>query len=250
MPKLRALIFDVDGTLAETEELHRISFNATFAEVGLDWDWDRALYRELLAVTGGKERIRYYIDEFDGSVDIPPEGIRVLHERKTAIYAARMAEGALGPRPGILRLIHEARQAGVLCAIATTTSRPNIDALLQSAFAPDAVSWFAAIAAGDEVARKKPAPDVYVLALERLGLAADECLAIEDSRNGLESARAAGLGCVITVSPYTEDQDFTAALKIVAHMGDFETRNPTIEGGMVTLPMLQSWHSAGISRSA
>jgi HAD superfamily hydrolase (TIGR01509 family) len=245
MAELRALIFDVDGTLAETEELHRISFNAVFAEVGLDWDWDRALYRELLAVTGGKERIKYYIDEFDGSVDIPPEGIRQIHERKTVLYTERMAEGALGPRPGILRLIHEAREAGVLCAIATTTSRPNIDALLTSAFAPDAVGWFAAIAAGDEVARKKPAPDVYALALERLGLPADACLAIEDSRNGLESARAAGLGCVITISPYTDGQDFTAALRIVDHLGDHETLNPAIEGGMVTLAMLREWHGAG-----
>lgn len=240
MMKLRALIFDVDGTLAETEELHRISFNATFAEVGLDWEWDRALYRELLAVTGGKERIKYYIDEFDGSVDIPPHGIRQIHERKTEIYTARMAEGALGPRPGILRLIHEAREAGVKCAIATTTSRPNIDALLQSAFAPDAVSWFDAIAAGDEVARKKPAPDVYTLALERLGLAPEECLAIEDSRNGLESARAAGLDCIITVSPYTDGQDFSAALQIVDHLGDHETPNTAVEGGMVTLAMLET----------
>ncbi|MGC9271150.1 HAD family hydrolase [Acidiphilium sp.] len=243
MSRLSALIFDVDGTLAETEELHRISFNATFAEIGLDWEWDRALYRELLAVTGGKERIRYYIDEFDGSVDIPPAGIKQIHERKTAIYTERMAEGALGPRPGILRLIHEARNAGVKCAIATTTSRPNIDALLQSAFAPEAVGWFDAIAAGDEVPRKKPAPDVYTLALERLGLPAAECLAIEDSRNGLDSARAAGLGCVITISPYTDGQDFSQALKTVAHLGDLETRNPAIEGGMVTLAMLQSWHS-------
>lgn len=250
MVALRALIFDVDGTLAETEELHRICFNASFAEFGLDWDWDQALYRELLAVTGGKERIKYYIDEFDGSVDIPPAGIRQIHERKTALYTERMAEGALGPRPGVLRLIDEARASGVLCAIATTTSRPNVDALLQSAFAPDAVGWFAAIAAGDEVARKKPAPDVYALALERLGLAADACLAIEDSRNGLESARAAGLGCVITVSPYTDGQDFSAALRTVAHLGDFETHNRAIEGGMVTLAMLRDWHAAWVSRSA
>lgn len=240
MMKLRALIFDVDGTLAETEELHRISFNATFAEVGLDWEWDRAMYRDLLAVTGGKERIRYYIDSFDRSVDLAPERIRQIHERKTAIYTTRMAEGALAPRPGILRLIHEAREAGVKCAIATTTSRPNIDALLQSAFASDAVSWFDAIAAGDEVARKKPAPDVYTLALERLGLAPEECLAIEDSRNGLESARAAGLDCIITVSPYTDGQDFSAALRIVDHLGDHETPNAAVEGGMVTLAMLET----------
>lgn len=241
MKHLRALIFDVDGTLAETEELHRLSFNAAFPEFGLTWAWDQPMYRDLLAVTGGKERIRYYVDRFDRSVDLAPDRIKQIHERKTAIYTARMAEGALAPRPGILRLIHEAREAGVKCAIATTTSRPNIDALLQSAFAPDAVTWFAAIAAGDEVARKKPAPDVYTLALERLGLPADDCLAIEDSRNGLDSARAAGLDCVITISLYTDGQDFSAALRIVDHLGDETTPNAAIEGGAVTLAMLDQW---------
>jgi len=241
MKHLRALIFDVDGTLAETEELHRLSFNAAFPEFGLNWAWDQPMYRDLLAVTGGKERIRYYIDSFDRTVDLSPERIKQIHERKTAIYTARMAEGALAPRPGILRLIHEAREAGVKCAIATTTSRPNIDALLQSAFAPDAVTWFAAIAAGDEVARKKPAPDVYTLALERLGLPADDCLAIEDSRNGLDSARTAGLDCVITISPYTDGQDFSAALRIVDHLGDATTPNSAIMGGAVTLAMLDQW---------
>lgn len=243
MAKLHALIFDVDGTLAETEDLHRISFNAAFAEVGLDWEWDRALYRELLAVTGGKERIRYYIHEFNGKIDLTPDGVRALHERKTAIYVARMAGGALGPRPGILRLIHEAREAGLKCAIATTTSRANVDILLQAAFAPNAETWFAAVAAGDEVEHKKPAPDVYALTLERLGLSAQECIAIEDSRNGLESARRAGLNCIITISPYTEGQDFSSALKTVAHLGDLETPNPELPGGMVTLAMLEAWHA-------
>lgn len=241
---LKALIFDVDGTLAETEELHRTCFNAAFAAAGLGWHWDQALYRRLLDVTGGKERIRYYLDSWDAAPKLDAAAIRALHEHKTAIYAQRMAAGGLMPRPGILRLIHEARANGVLCAIATTTSRPNIDALLDAAFAPDAQAWFAAIAAGDEVARKKPAPDVYALALKRLGLAAEDCLAIEDSYNGLESARAAGLQCVITLSPYTEGQDFSAALKILDHLGDPEMRSQSVEGGMVTMPMLAAWQRA------
>jgi HAD superfamily hydrolase (TIGR01509 family) len=241
---LKALIFDVDGTLAETEELHRACFNVAFAEAGLGWHWDQALYRRLLEVTGGKERIRHFIDLWHGSPDLDADRIRALHERKTAIYAQRMAAGGLMPRPGILRLIHEAREGGVLCAIATTTSRSNVDALLDAAFAPDAQGWFTAIAAGDEVAHKKPAPDVYALALKNLGLAAEDCLAIEDSYNGLESARAAGLQCVITLSPYTEGQDFSAALKILDHLGDSEMRSRSVEGGLVTLEMLAEWQRA------
>ncbi|HQT67210.1 MAG TPA: HAD-IA family hydrolase [Acetobacteraceae bacterium] len=238
---LKALIFDVDGTLAETEELHRVCFNAAFEAAGLTWQWDQKLYRRLLDVTGGKERIRHFIDAYGGLPNLDDAAIRALHEHKTGIYAARMKAGGLAPRPGILRLIHEARAAGVRCAIATTTSRPNIDGLLVSSFAPDAVGWFAAIAAGDEVAHKKPAPDVYQLALDRLGLPARDCLAIEDSRNGLESAHAAGITCVITRSPYTDGQDFSHAAAIFAHLGDGLTPNPDIAGGEVTLAMLAGY---------
>lgn len=241
MAMLRGLIFDVDGTLAETEELHRISFNAAFAEAGYGWQWDQALYRKLLDITGGKERIRYYIDGWNAEPKLDAFSIQALHERKTAIYTACMAEGQLTPRPGIFRLIQEARAAGILCAIATTTSRPNIDALLRHSFGQDALSWFAAVAAGDEVERKKPAPDVYILALNRLGLRAEECLAIEDSRNGLEAALAAGLPCLITVSSYTEGQDFSEALKVVTHLGDADTPSLDIEGGMIDLTTLNEW---------
>ena len=241
MDDLQALIFDVDGTLAETEELHRLCFNAAFAAAGLDWSWSQPLYRDLLGVTGGKERIAYFIAQFGGRPALPAADIAALHAAKTALYTTRMAEGAIAPRPGILRLIAEARAAGLACAIATTTSRPNIDALL-AAFAPDALSWFDAIAAVDQVAAKKPAPDVYHLALKQLGLPAASCLAIEDSRNGLESARAAGLACLITRSPYTDGQNFAPALHVVEHLGDPDHPCPDIAGGMVTLPLLRDWH--------
>jgi HAD superfamily hydrolase (TIGR01509 family) len=214
---LRALIFDVDGTLAETEELHRLAFNAAFAAAGLDWHWDQPLYGRLLAVTGGKERIAHFQDvaRLPHKLDAPR--IAALHADKTARYAALVASGDLPLRPGVRRLLREARAAGLRLAIATTTSRPNVDALL-SACSPLPV--FDVIAAGDEVPRKKPAPDIYVAALHRLGLSASDCLAIEDTENGLKSAAAACLACLITISAYGGTGPFEGAAAVVSDLGE------------------------------
>lgn len=199
---LRAIIFDVDGTLAETEELHRRAFNETFAAAGLPWHWDRGDYRRLLKTTGGKERIAAFAAQTGGRApDIP-----ALHRDKTARYAALMAEGAVSLRPGIADLIADARAEGLRIAIATTTSRPNVDALIRAAMGADTDAIFDAVAAGDEVAAKKPAPDVYLLALHRLNLTAPEAVALEDSLNGVRSAHAAGLRCVVAPSVYTDDE--------------------------------------------
>jgi HAD superfamily hydrolase (TIGR01509 family) len=207
---LEALIFDVDGTLAETEELHRAAFNAAFTEAGLGWHWTQADYHGLLKTTGGKERIAAFMAQTGASgVDIP-----ALHRAKTAQYTAMMARGGLALRPGVADLIHRARSAGVRLAIATTTSRPNVDALCAACFGQPSGAVFEVIACGDEVAAKKPAPDVFVLALHRLGLPARACLALEDSRNGLRSALAAGLCTIVTPSAYTADEDFTGAWQL------------------------------------
>lgn len=207
---LEALIFDVDGTLAETEELHRAAFNAAFAEAGLGWHWTQADYHRLLKTTGGKERIAAFMAETCvGGVDIP-----ALHKAKTAHYTAMMARGGLVLRLGVADLIDRARSAGVRLAIATTTSRPNVDALCAACFGQPSDAVFEVIACGDEVAAKKPAPDVFVLALHRLGLPASACLALEDSRNGLRSARAAGLCTIVTPSVYTADEDFAGAWQV------------------------------------
>ena len=208
----RALIFDVDGTLAETEEAHRESFNAAFAEAGLDWRWDRALYKELLRVTGGKERIRAFdVSRNGASPRLSDHEIAELHQAKTKLYADLINNGGCSLRPGIHALLTAARQRGQPLAIATTTSRGNIDALLTVALGKDWEQWFAAIVAGDEVRNKKPAPDVYLKVLSQLDLPASKCLAIEDSGNGLASASTAGIPVLISRSAYFSDDDFSGA---------------------------------------
>ena len=207
---LKALIFDVDGTLAETEEAHRTAFNRTFAESGLGWDWSVKDYTRLLETTGGKERMLRHRDDL-GTSQPSDEKIVKLHKIKTGIYAEILASGGLDPRPGVADLIASARRAGLRIAVATTTNRPNVDALCQSCRGQAAKEIFDVIAAGDQVAAKEPAPDVFLLALKRLGLPAAEAIAFEDSLNGLRSANTAGLRTLVTPSAYTAHQDFAAA---------------------------------------
>lgn len=206
---IQALIFDVDGTLAETEELHRAAFNAVFREEGLPWHWSQDDYRRLLGTTGGKERMRRHSVEI--GTEIGDAGLKALHQRKTQIYNDMLAEGGLSLRPGVQALMLEARARGMRLAIATTTNRPNVDGLCQAIWKKPAEVVFDVIAAGDEVARKKPAPDVYLLALTRLGLSPDTVIAVEDSINGLRSAQAAGLKTVLAPATYTAHEDHSAA---------------------------------------
>ncbi len=214
-PPLQAIIFDVDGTLAETEELHREAFNAAFAAAGLPWHWDQPTYAQLLKVTGGKERIAHYAQHHAPATKLDPAAIATLHRDKTARYAAALTEGHIELRPGIARLIAEAQQAGIRLAIATTTTLQNVTTLLAATLGH---SPFEVIAAGDDVPAKKPAPDVYTLALERLQLPPTACIAIEDTINGLQSATAAGIPCVITTSTYGERDGFGGALAVVPNL--------------------------------
>lgn len=209
---LKALIFDVDGTLAETEEAHRAAFNATFRAWGLAWEWSREDYAWLLKTTGGKERMkRFQQDLPDGVRRLSDDEIAALHKEKTQAYADILARGELALRPGVADLIEAAKAAGVRVAVATTTNTPNVEALAQCCWGKPASEMFEVIAAGDMVAAKKPAPDVFLLALERLGLAAADCLAFEDSRNGVLSAQGAGLRVLVTPSAYTAEEDFSDA---------------------------------------
>jgi len=223
MSRLTTLLFDVDGTLAETEEIHRKAFNTAFQQAGLDWHWSQEMYAGLLAVTGGKERIRYFLDTYLPGFEAPmdmDEYIAALHAAKTDIYTRTIASGEVVMRPGVKRLLREARAAGLRLGIATTTTPANVTALLRHGLADDAEDWFDVIAAGGVVPEKKPAPDIYFYAMEKLGVSAAECLAFEDSENGLRSAQRAGLRTLVTVSHYSRGQDFSGAALVLDQLGE------------------------------
>lgn len=249
---LEAVIFDVDGTLAETEEIHRRAFNDAFAALGLNWNWSPELYRELLQITGGKERIRYYIDRWrpKGS-DVALARFAELHAEKTRRYGELVANGEIKPRPGVLRLMQEMRKAAppVKLAIATTTDPANVEALLKASFAADAPSWFSVVGAGDMVREKKPSPEIYDYVLERLGCAPQNAVAIEDSENGIAAARGAGLAVIATPSPYTDSDDLSGADLVLSTLGEADAPSRTLSGrkleaDYVTLPALRAWLGA------
>lgn len=220
-----AIIFDVDGTLADTEDGHRQSFNKAFAECGLDWHWDAELYDRLLKVTGGKERIKYFVSDFLTGFARPGdfEGfVRHLHQVKTAHYNAMLREGLIPLRPGIKQLLTDARNGGIRLAIATTTSPENVATLLQQGLGADGERWFETIGCGDIVPHKKPAPDIYLWVLARLGLPAAACIALEDSENGLRSSLAAGIKTFVVRNHYTRNQDFSGAAAVFDGLDNLE----------------------------
>ena len=220
---IRALIFDVDGTLADTEEAHRVAFNLAFERYRLGWVWQPDEYRELLQVTGGKERIAIYIETLplpDADRHRLNTMVPDIHAEKTRFYSSFVADGAVPLRPGVARLLDEALADGCRLGIASTTTAVNIDALLQSTLGARGLDMFGAIACGDQVRAKKPAPDIYRLALRGLDLPPEHAVAFEDSPNGLRAASAAGLRTVVTPTFWTEGGDFSAASLLLPHLGD------------------------------
>lgn len=234
--KLKALIFDVDGTLADTEDAHRCAFNAAFEEHGLDWNWSKPKYADLLLTAGGKERLAAYVD----SLEVTPDERRALHQRVAAIhrsktehYTRMISEGRVPLRDGVARLIGEARSANVRLAIASTTTLANIDALLRIHLGLEARELFAAIGAGDEVPRKKPAPDIYQYVLRKLAEPAADCAAVEDSALGLKAAKAAGLFTIVTPSYWTRSEDFSEADLVLPTLGSPDRPLPARAAALV-----------------
>lgn len=235
-PTLQALIFDVDGTLADTESAHCAAFNQAFAEFGLDWHWDEALYTELLNISGGKERLLHYwkiarpdVRELDAMA--LQDTVARLHELKTAAYELAVQNGMVQLRPGVLKLIESAYQDGLHLAIATTTSPVNIATLLRTAIGPDWTQYFLVIEDASTAQHKKPDPQVYRQTLARLQLPARACLALEDSANGLQAATGAGLQTVITPNRFTAHHDFSGALRVLASLQDTSVAD------------LRAWHA-------
>jgi len=224
---MNALIFDCDGVLADTErDGHRPAFNQMFEELGLPAHWSAEDYGVALRIGGGKERLAALLTpEFVTRAGLPTDAqgqaaeIARWHERKTQIYVEMARAGRLPPRPGIARIAREAQMAGWQLAVCSTSAEASVRAILENAVGADAAADFLVLA-GDVVPRKKPAPDIYQLALERLGATPAACIVVEDSRNGLLAAVAAGLTTVVTVNDYTRDEDFSEAALVVSSLGD------------------------------
>jgi HAD superfamily hydrolase (TIGR01509 family) len=218
---MKALIFDCDGVLVDTErDGHRVAFNRAFAAAGLKVEWDVGVYGELLKIAGGKERMTHFFNKNGWPKGQTAESlIPQLHKRKTAIFTELVASGSLPLRPGITRIVDEAHAAGVRLGVCTTSAADSVNGVLDLMGAKRK-AHFEVVLAGDVVAKKKPDPEIYNLAKERLGLEGRDCVVIEDSRNGLLSAVGAGMPCLITKSAYTQDEDFREAARVVPELGD------------------------------
>jgi HAD superfamily hydrolase (TIGR01509 family) len=251
-----ALIFDCDGVLADTERFgHLPAFNAMFRQFGLPVEWSADEYGRLLRISGGKERMATlltpaFIEAAGLPTDPDAQAAEVghWHKRKTAIYTEMVAQGRLPARPGIRRIIEAAQDAGWPLAVCSTSAEDSVRAILEHAVGSERASRFDLVLAGDVVANKKPAPDIYQLALERMGVPAASVLVIEDSRNGLLAAVGAGLRCLVTVNGYTEEEDSSEAVLVITSLGDpggevtrvLANRGAAHPGGWVTLADLQA----------
>lgn len=236
---MKALIFDCDGVLVDTErDGHRVAFNQAFARQGLSVEWSVAEYAELVKVAGGKERMRHYFNEngWPEGVEDQDAFIKTLHADKTSLFMQIIESGELSLRPGVRRLVDEAIAEGMTLAVCSTSNERAVRGVVHTLLGSVREEKFSEILAGDVVSKKKPDPEIYNLAKERLGLRGEECVVVEDSRNGLLAAKGAGMHCIVTTSSYTGEEDFTEAGRVVPELGD--------DGDIVTLQDLKQLASS------
>ena len=232
--KLDAILWDMDGVLADTErDAHRPAFNVAFQENKLDTEWTEERYGELLEVGGGKERMTAHWNEVGWPKNFPQgdqrqQKVKELHLRKTDIFMDLINQGDVPLRPGVLRVIDDAIKAGLKLAVCSTSNEKAVTNLVNTLMGPDRASKFQ-IFAGDMVQKKKPAPDVYNMAVENMNLDKTKSVIVEDSHIGLGAAMAAGISCIVTKSSYTADEDFTGAKMIVDELGDAPETGVTLE---------------------
>lgn len=249
MARMQALIFDCDGVLVDTErDGHRVAFNQAFAAKGLDDAWDVACYGELLKIAGGKERMRHHFNSKGWPKGLDDEGqrdvfIKEMHKLKTDLFMKIIESGHLPLRPGVTRIVDEALAADMRLAVCSTSHERAVHAVIRVLLGPQRHAKFEQVLAGDVVSRKKPDPEIYNLAKERLDLPADACVVVEDSRNGLLAAKAAGMHCLVTKSSYTGDEDFTEADKVVSELGDAATAGITIDD-LMRIAANKSFHAS------
>ena len=222
--KIQALLFDCDGVLAETErDGHRVAYNRAMQELGVEAEWSEEEYGELVLISGGKERLKYFFDKYPSRFPADTYSsdlIQDIYLKKTAIFKSMANCGSLPPRSGIARMIREAHENGLLLFVCSTSHRESVEALLRHNYGEECLAWFTKLYCGDIVAKKKPAPDIYLLSKDEFKLDADRCFVIEDSRNGLLAACGAGMHCLITQSFYTVNEDFSEADITTTCLGD------------------------------
>ena len=234
MQQLKAIFFDMDGTIIDTEkDGHRVAFNEAFARLGINTEWDVAKYHQLLQIAGGKERMKFFFQgegkEFLSAEKSIDDFVQQLHLLKTEIFVSLIESGKLPLRPGIKRLMQEANEKGILIGICTTSNEKAVKAIVNSLLTGIKIDL---ILAGDIVAKKKPDPEIYLLALQKTGLAGDEVLVVEDSENGLIAGKAAGIKVLVTVNEYTKNENMTGAEAVITSLGDENEKAQVLAGNL------------------